>query len=308
MTGFKKEVRNQIMFSGLSSEDVHQSRALHGENVFTKKKRKGFLSKYLESFSDPIIRILLITLGVNVLLMFQTKNFYETIGIAIAVFLATFVSTLSEYGSESAFIKLQKEAENLKCRVMRGGETREIAITEVVVGDIVLLSAGEKIPADGILLSGAIAVDQSAINGESKEANKMPSETKTDGTPNAVNTLFRGTSIQSGEGMMQVTSVGDQTLYGHLARELQTDVIDSPMKARLAVLAKQISRLGYTAAVLIAFADLFNAIVMDNRYASDLILAELRNIPVMAQNLMHSLLLAISVVVVAVPDGLSPYN
>lgn len=304
MTGFKKEVRNQIMFSGLSSEDVHQSRALHGENVFTKKKRKGFLSKYLESFSDPIIRILLITLGVNVILMFQTKNFYETIGIAIAVFLATFVSTLSEYGSESAFIKLQKEAENLKCRVMRGGETREIAITEVVVGDIVLLSAGEKIPADGILLSGAIAVDQSAINGESKEANKMPSETKTDGTPNAVNTLFRGTSIQSGEGMMQVTSVGDQTLYGHLARELQTDVIDSPMKARLAVLAKQISRLGYTAAVLIAFADLFNAIVMDNRYASDLILAELRNIPVMAQNLMHSLLLAISVVVVAVPEGL----
>ncbi len=304
MTGFKKEVRNQILFSGLSLEDVHQSRALHGENVFTKKKRKGFLSKYLESFSDPIIRILLITLGVNVVLMFQTKNFYEMVGIAIAVFLATFVSTLSEYGSESAFIKLQKEAENLKCRVMRGGETMEIAITEVVVGDIILLSAGEKIPADGILLSGAIAVDQSAINGESKEANKTPSATKTDGTPNAVNTLFRGTSIQSGEGMMQVTAVGDQTLYGHLARELQTDVIDSPMKARLAVLAKQISRLGYTAAALIAFADLFNAIVMDNHYASDLIFAELRNIPVMAQNLMHSLLLAISVVVVAVPEGL----
>ena len=304
MTGFKKEVRNQNRVSGLSSEDVDRSRALHGRNVFTKKKRKGFVAKYFESFGDPIIKILLITLGVNVVLMFQTKNVYETVGIAAAVFLATFVSTLSEYGSESAFIKLQKEAENLKCRVVRGGETREVAITEVVVGDLVLLSAGEKVPADGFLVSGALSVDQSAINGESKEANKIPSAIETDGSPSAINTLFRGTSIQSGEGMMEVTSVGDRTLYGHLARELQTDVIDSPMKARLAVLAKQISRLGYTAAALIAFADLFNAIVMDNHYNADFILAELRNIPIMAQNLMHSLLLAISVVVVAVPEGL----
>ena len=304
MAASKRALQKPLNFSGLSQEDVKRSRAEHGNNIFTKKKRKGFLAKYLESFGDPIIRILLVTLIVNVILMFQTGNYYEIIGIAAAVFLATFVSTLSEYGSESAFMKLQKESENIRCRVKRNGETLEIPIADVVVGDVLFLSAGDKIPADGILITGALGVDQAAINGESKEAKKIPSDTETDGSPGAINTLFRGTTVQSGEGLMCVTAVGDRTLYGHLARELQNDVIDSPMKARLAVLAKQISRLGYTAAILIAFADLFNAIVMDNDYTWSLIVAELRNLPAMAQNLMHSLLLAISVVVVAVPEGL----
>lgn len=103
---------------------------------------------------------------------------------------------------------------------------------------------------------------------------------------------------------MLVRRVGDGTMYGSLARELQIDAVESPMKVRLAVLAKQISRLGYTAAALIAFADLFNAIVMDNHYVGAAIVAELRDLPLMAQNLMHAALLAISVIVVAVPEGL----
>ena len=119
-----------------------------------------------------------------------------------------------------------------------------------------------------------------------------------------VNQLFRGTTVSSGDGVMLVRRVGDGTMYGSLARELQIDAVESPMKVRLAVLAKQISRLGYTAAALIAFADLFNAIVMDNHYVGAAIVAELRDLPLMAQNLMHAALLAISVIVVAVPEGL----
>ncbi|MBQ9747559.1 MAG: calcium-translocating P-type ATPase, PMCA-type [Clostridia bacterium] len=281
--------------TGLDEVQVRASREQNGSNLFTGKKRKSFLRKYAESFGDPIIRILLLALGVNVAFMLRTGEIFETVGIAIAVFLSTFVSTLSEYGSESAFLRLQAEAERLSCRVRRAGRLVEIPIGEVVVGDLVVLAAGEKIPADGILVSGAIHVDESALNGESTEVEKCASGQ--DG-------LSRGAIVTEGEGVMLVERVGDGTLYGKLAGELQGDAVDSPMKVRLSRLARQISRLGYTAALLIAFADLFHAVVMENAYVRAEIMAELRNLPMMAENLVHALLIAISVIVVAVPEGL----
>lgn len=294
MTTFTK---NQV-FAGLTQEEVSASRKKYGNNLFTKKKRRSFFIKYLDSFSDPIIKILLVALGVNVLLMFHTHNVLETVGIGIAVFLSTFVSTLSEYGSETAFLRLQQEAEKLLCRVKRDGVLKELPIGEIVVGDIVYLEAGEKIAADGILLSGSLRVDESALNGESKETRKES------GGEEKRRMLYRGTVVSEGEGIMLVQKVGDATLYGKLAGELQSDAVDSPMKIRLSHLAKQLSKIGYTAAILIAFADLFNAVVIDNRYTSALIVSELRDLPLMAQNLTHALLLAISVVVMAVPEGL----
>ncbi|MBR5188416.1 MAG: calcium-translocating P-type ATPase, PMCA-type, partial [Clostridia bacterium] len=285
-------------FIGLNAQEVLVSRKKYGNNLFTRRKRKSFLMKYLESFNDPIIKILMAALAVNVFLMFRTHNIFETIGIGIAVFLSTFVSTLSEYGSESAFLRLQREAEKLVCRVKREGALFEIPIGEIVVGDIVYLEAGEKIPADGILIDGFLRVDESALNGESKETRKEPNgEEKR-------SILYRGTIVSEGEGILLVQHVGDETVYGRLAGELQTEAVESPMKARLSVLAKQISRIGYTAAILIALADIFNAVVIDNHYDAALILSELRNLPLMAQNLIHSLLLAISIIVVAVPEGL----
>ena len=284
--------------SGLTPEEVLLSRKKHGSNLFTKRKRKSFFVKYLESFGDPIIRILLAALAVNIFLMFHTRNIFETVGIGIAVFLSTFVSTLSEYGSETAFLRLQKEAENLLCRVKRAGHTVELPIAQIVVGDIVCLEAGEKIPADGILLEGFLRVDESALNGESKEARKEANgEEKR-------RLLYRGTVVSEGEALMLVQKVGDATVYGRLAGELQSEAVDSPMKERLGALAKQLSRIGYTAAALIALADLFNAVVMDNHYDAALMLTELKDVPLMAQNLIHAFLLAISVVVVAVPEGL----
>ena len=293
-----KENAKLYRFTGLTAQEVAVSREKHGNNLFTKRKRKSFLMKYLESFGDPIIKILMAALLINVFLMFRTHNIFETAGIGIAVFLSTFVSTLSEYGSESAFLRLQREAEKLVCRVKRGGSLFEIPIGEIVVGDIVYLSAGEKIPADGILIEGSLRVDESALNGESKETRK-----ESDGEEKR-RVLYRGTVVSEGEGILLVQRVGDETVYGRLAGELQSEAVESPMKVRLSVLAKQISRIGYTAAVLIALADMFNALVIDNHYNTALILAELRDIPLMAQNLIHSLLLAISVIVVAVPEGL----
>ncbi len=280
---------------GLSASEVETSRKKNGSNTFTGQKRKSLFRKYLESFGDPIIKILLVALVINVVFAIQSGDYFETVGIALAVFLSTFVSTLSEYGSETAFIKLQEEANNLVCRVRRAGNLCEIPIGEVVVGDLVLLEAGEKIPADGILISGSLRVDESALNGESKEAKKF--------SENA-SPLYRGTVVCDGEGLMLVQTVGDATLYGRLAGELQTEAVDSPMKVRLAHLARQISKLGYTAAFLIAFADLFHGLVMENHYIKAEILADLQSFPVMAEHLIHALLLAISVIVVAVPEGL----
>ena len=280
---------------GLTAIEVESSRKKNGSNTFTGQKRKSLFRKYLESFGDPIIKILLVALLINVFFTIRSGDYFETIGIALAVFLSTFVSTLSEYGSETAFIKLQEDANRLICRVRRMGAFCEIPIGDVVVGDIVLLEAGEKIPADGILISGSLHVDESALNGESKESEKN--------SENA-SPLYRGTVVSDGEGFMLVQTVGDATLYGKLACELQTEAIDSPMKIRLKHLAHQISKLGYTAAFLIAFADLFHGLVMENHYVKSEILADMQNFPIMAEHLIHALLLAISVIVVAVPEGL----
>lgn len=290
---------------GLAPAEVEESRKNHGENKFTQKKREGFLHQYLDSFGDPIIKILLVALAINIVFMFRSHNWFETLGIAAAVLLATLVSTLSEYGSESAFLKLQEDAAKISCRVRRREGIRSLPIGEIVVDDLVLLQAGERVPADGVLVSGELRVDQSALNGESKEARKCVQE-RTSGQWDLAeqNQLFRGSVVTSGEGVLRVCNVGDKTFYGGMAVELQEEGRESPLKVKLAGLAGQISKMGYLAAGLVAFADLFNNVVLDNAYRLPLILAELGNLQAMLENLLHAAILAITVVVVAVPEGL----
>ncbi|MBR0598763.1 calcium-translocating P-type ATPase, PMCA-type [Sinanaerobacter chloroacetimidivorans] len=295
---------------GLNPSEVAESRKIHGGNVFAQKKRKGFLKQYLSSFGDPIIKILLVALALNIIFLFRDANWMESAGIAIAVFLATFVSTLSEYGSESAFAKLMEEAQLIQCRLIRSGQPVSVPITEVVTGDIVLLQAGEKIPADGILLSGILKVDQSALNGESKAAAKFPSDSP--GIPDSVRNwdllashqLFRGSVVDEGEGIMEVCRVGKDTFYGHMAGAMQEETRESPLKLRLGQLAKTISRLGYIAACLVALADLCSNVVLQNSMNPVLILRELTNLHTMTGHVLHALTLAITIVVVAVPEGL----
>ena len=124
---------------GLSPEAVERSRKKHGTNELTRHKRITFFQQFLSNFGDPIIKILLAALVLNVLFLFRDANWFETLGIALAIFLATFVSTLSEYGSESAFLKLQEEAARGQCRVLRQGRVQQIPVADVVVGDLVLL-------------------------------------------------------------------------------------------------------------------------------------------------------------------------
>ena len=300
----KEQILPRGVAAGLTDEQVLASRRLHGANTLTKRKRKGFFRQYLSSFGDPIIKILLVALAINVIFLFRNSDWMESAGIAVAVFLATFVSTLSQYGSESAFIELQRASANIECRVRRAGGVRSLPVGELVVGDIVLLEAGEKIPADGVLLSGKLSVDQSALNGESAEAEKLPLSAGGDWDLMHKNQLFRGSIVSAGEGVMRVERVGDKTFYGGLAREMQDEPPESPLRVKLAGLAKTLSRLGYIAAVLIAVADLFNSFFIDNGMNFSLAFADMRNWKVCVPRLMHALTLAIAIVVVAVPEGL----
>lgn len=301
----KEQITQSYTDVGLTDEQVLDSRRVHGENSLSVKKRKGFFRQFLSNFGDPIIKVLLAALAINVLFLFRHADWFESAGIAIAIFLATFVSTLSEYGSESAFIELQKEAAKIDCRVKRARGIASLPISELVVGDLVMLQAGERVPADGVLISGKLSVDQSALNGESAETEKEPVSAENEKWDlMSKNQLFRGSVVSGGEGVMRVCRVGDKTFYGSMAREMQEDAPESPLKVKLSGLAQSISRLGYCAAALIAAADLINRFLLDNSMNFAKAAADFTNVSVCLPNLMHALTLAIAVVVVAVPEGL----
>ena len=160
-------------YKGLNEEDVLLSREKNGSNKLSEVKGEGFWKKLLNNFKDPMIEILLVALVINIVIAcFGKSEWYEPVGIAVAVLIATLVSTFSEYKNENVFKKLQEEASRIICKVYRSGSIKEVVIDDLVVGDYVLLQLGDKIPADGILIDGEISVDQSALNGESHEVIK----------------------------------------------------------------------------------------------------------------------------------------
>ena len=301
MRGTKE--KTAVPSAGLREDEVLRARREHGENVLSRQKRKSFLRQFLSNLNDPVIRILLAALGVHLLLLFGNGDLAETIGIGVAVFLATFISTLSEYGSARAFEQLEQDAGGILCRVRRGGKVKEIPIREVVVGDVVLLSAGDAIPADGRMLLGALRADQSAMTGESREVRKYPLEGAAT-TPDSPAALFRGCTVTEGNGEMLVTAVGDATFLGEISREIQVETRESPLKRRLTKLAKQISIFGYIAAALVAAAYLFNTFVISSGWQIDLIRIKLTDLSYLLSHLLHAFTLAVSVLVTCVPEGL----
>ncbi|MBQ8215511.1 MAG: calcium-translocating P-type ATPase, PMCA-type [Clostridia bacterium] len=286
------------LYKGLNDEQVLASKARFGENVYLKKKKKSILKRFFENLNDPIVRVLLIAMGVNLLFTIRNINWVETAGIVIAVLISSIVSTLSEYGSEKAFEKMQETQKNRRVVVLRNGAAREISAEELVVGDAILLSPGEMIAADGKLIKGMLKVDESAINGESAPAPKTADGAETK------NSLFAGSLIVEGEGLMQVTAVGQNSLYGQIAGEIQQEDEPSPLKNRLSKLASTISKIGYLAAALVALTYLFGEFVVDAHFVLPDVLMRLSNLRYVAMTLMKAVTIAITVVVVAVPEGL----
>ncbi|MBP1924500.1 calcium-translocating P-type ATPase [Sedimentibacter acidaminivorans] len=296
-------------YKGLSTSDVEKSRQKFGANKITINKRKTFLNQYFESFGDPTIKILLVALGLNLIFFIKNFNWYESVGIAVSIILATFVSSISEYGSQLAFEKLMEDSQKIKCNVWRDNQLFELPIAEIVCGDFVQFQSGDKIPADGILIDGQVDVDQSTLNGETKEAHKYAAN-KIDSNDNNntvlldANSLFSGSVVCNGEGTMLVQRVGEKTFYGKLARELQEENHDSPLKQRLTVLARTISFFGYTGALLVLFSSLFKSIIIDNGFNTIEIANYLKNSYLLLGDILKAVTYAITIIVVAVPEGL----
>lgn len=260
--------------NGLTDEEVIELRKKYGDNSIGEYKKDSFFRLIINSLGDPIIRILLIALAIKTIFLMKDFDWYETIGILIAIFTASFISSISEYGSGKAFASLMAEASNIKCRVRRNNKKREIPVNEVVTGDIVYLDSGDMVPADGIIISGEVGVDESSLNGESKINKK-----------NINKEILRGSVIVNGQAMMKVNKVGIDTFYGKMASELKIEQPISPLKKRLITLAKYISYIGYVGAFLI--------------FISYLILYGFN-----LNNLIYALTLAVTIIIVCVPEGL----
>lgn len=282
--------------NGLSNEEVVINREKYGENIFTKKKQDTFFKLFIETFSDPIIKILLIALGIKTIFLIRDFDWYETVGIVLAILIASLISSISEFGSMKAFNKLTEESSKINVRVKRNGNMISIPLNEVVVNDIVVLSTGDRIPADGIIISGNISVDESMINGEAKEVYKNP------GSDNTY--LYMGTVVYSGNALMLVRTVGDNTFYGKMALELQEDEEDSPLRLRLTKLAQGISKIGYICSLLVASSYLIYMVVISNNFDFTLIKDTISNGRLMFGYILDALTLCVTIIVVSVPEGL----
>ncbi|MGI6262734.1 MAG: calcium-translocating P-type ATPase, PMCA-type [Succiniclasticum sp.] len=289
---------------GLTSEEARRSREQYGNNALSTPPQETFFRKLLGNFNDPIIRILLVALLVNVIFVYMGQaDVLETIGIFVAILLATFVSTWAEFSNENAFRRLQEEASRITCKVWRDGQPVEIPIDDIVTGDAVQLEAGDKVAVDGVLLSGSVKLDQAALNGESEEAEKMPAPadfawgTETDFL--SPYRLYRGSVVVEGQGLMRAEKVGDKSIYGQLTQELKESERDSPLKVKLKNLAHKISYFGYTGAILIFFAVLLHKMFLAGGLA-----AYLADTPRLFADMLQALILAIIIIVMAVPEGL----
>lgn len=287
--------------NGLSNEEVKESRRRNGDNSISGKNKNTFFRMFIETLGDPIIKILLIALAIKTIFLFKDFDYFETIGIVMAILVASLISAVSEYGSNKAFQSMQEESSKIKVRIRRNRNITEVPTNEIVVGDIIILSSGDMIPADAILVKGKLSVDESSLNGETKEVYKeyiFNIEQAKD-----INKVYRGTTIYDGEAEALVMKVGMETLYGKMAKVLTEDEDISPLKLRLNNLAKIISKIGYVAAILIALSYLFSRIFIANNFDINLIKNTL-NFNTFISYLLEAMTLAVSVLVMSVPEGL----
>ncbi len=299
-----------MKINGLNNEEIRLSKEKYGDNKLSEQKSESFLDKLKSNLGDPLIKILCVALAINVIFAIMGQaHWYEVIGIAAAVAIATLVSTFSEYKNESAFQKLQEEASKIVCKIYRNGEITEVFIDDIVVGDCILLQTGDKIPADGVIIDGSIKVDQSVLNGEAVEVKKTATDTYTEGEGSMDflddHKVFRGSVVCSGNSVMRVMTVGDKSVYGQIAKELQlNDERDSPLKVKLKGLAKGISRFGYIGGVAIAIILLFQQIVVSNNFDMAQIALYCSDITNIMGDVVHAIILAVVIIVMAVPEGL----
>ncbi len=295
-------------FNGLTDKEVEDSRRQYGSNEIPDSEPTTFWQEFKETFGDPMIKILLaIAVLMIVMFFFGYAEIYEPLGTIVAVLIVAFVSAKTGVASDTKYRELKDNTKKDQCKVHRNGLVTVIDVDDVVVGDKILLQSGDKIPADGVLVSGSLRVDNSALNGEAEECKKHAADEGfqladeiTGDTFVDAHSLFRGAVVFDGEGILDVRKVGLKTMMGKMAEEMQEDEPDSPLKVKLSILAKQISTFGYIGAIVIAVLYLGYFIMNAGGVSAFFGLG----IQEVIQRIISAVSLAVVIIVCAVPEGL----
>lgn len=297
-----------MKFNGLTDKEVELSREKYGSNEIPDSEPTTFWEEFKETFKDPMIRILLaIATLMIVMFFFGYAEIYEPVGTIVAVLIVAFVSAKTGVASDSKYRELKDSTKKDQCKVHRNGLITVIDVDDVVTGDKVLLQSGDKIPADGILISGDLRVDNSALNGEAEECKKIAADESvqladdiTGDTFVDRHSLFRGAVVFDGEGVLDVRKVGLKTMMGRMAEEMQEDEPDSPLKVKLSRLAGQISTFGYIGAVVIAVMYFAYFIISAGGVSAYMAIGASEII----KDVVEAVSLAVVIIVCAVPEGL----
>ncbi|MBQ7008042.1 MAG: calcium-translocating P-type ATPase, PMCA-type [Ruminococcus sp.] len=297
-------------FKGLNDKEVTQSREKYGSNAIPDSEPTTFWAEFKETFSDPMIKILLaITALMIAMFFFGYAEIYEPVGTIVAILIVAFVSAKTGVASDTKYRELKDNTKKDECKVYRNGLITVIDVDDVVVGDKVLLQSGDKIPADGVLVSGHLNVDNSALNGEAEECKKTAADADFQLADNITgdtfvdkHSLFRGAVVFDGEGVLDVRKVGLKTMMGKMAEEMQDDEPDSPLKVKLAKLAKQISTFGYIGAIVIAVMYICFFIFFQNDGGASAFFAQ--DAGEIIGKFVEAVTLAVVIIVCAVPEGL----
>ncbi|MBQ9187374.1 MAG: calcium-translocating P-type ATPase, PMCA-type [Prevotella sp.] len=296
---------------GLTAAEVRQSRREHGENVLTPPRRPSMWRLYIEKYDDPMVRILLVAALVSLVLSFVKQDFVETLGIIVAVILATTVGFYFERDAARRFDVLTQMGEEQPVKVLREGRIQEIPRRDVVVGDVVIVETGDEIPADGKLLESTdLQVDESSLTGE-QLATKRVVDLQTPGNPHASNPLqssqdtayppdllLRSSMVMAGTGRYVVTAVGDETEIGHVARQAtELTGVKTPLNIQLDSLAKMISKAGGGLAMASFLAFLIHDMLTNSLWHTDDYLG-------MTEVVLRYFMMAVTLIVMAVPEGL----
>ena len=281
---------------GLTDEQVKQSRELHGKNVLTPPQRTSLWKLYLDKYRDPIIQILLVAAFVSLILAFIEKNFMETIGIFVAVFLATTVGFYFERDAAKKFNLLTALSEEQPVKVRRNGKVMEIPRHDVVVGDVVLVEVGDEVPADGeLILCNDLQINESALTGEPIAEKSL--EGGGDGAYPR-NVILRSTMVMNGRGEFVVTAVGDATEIGKVAKKsTEQTSVETPLHMQLDKLAKMISKVGSVVSVAAFFIFLIHDILTNPAWGG-------KDYFYMAEIVLKYFMMAVTLIVMAVPEGL----
>lgn len=281
---------------GLTDEQVRQSREQHGKNVLTPPQRTSLWKLYLDKYRDPIIQILLVAAFVSLILAFIEKNFMETIGIFVAVFLATTVGFYFERDAAKKFNLLTALSEEQPVKVRRNGKVMEIPRHDVVVGDVVLVEVGDEVPADGeLIVCNDLQINESALTGEPVAEKSL--EGGGDGAYPR-NIILRSTMVMNGRGEFVVTAVGDATEIGKVAKKsTEQTSVETPLHMQLDKLAKRISKVGSVVSVTAFFIFLIHDILTNPAWGG-------KDYFYMAEIVLKYFMMAVTLIVMAVPEGL----